>query len=629
MAKVAESYKKGKSVATYGIADQDRHDGTQVDAEQQAKYEEILELLLAAGYFRARIKGLRPFDKVIGGLTWSIMNSAVDVDVDLFFEEGAKLGQEIKLGEGIIKTLRKMKCPHPLQSNQIRGLDCVNIFPVVQWLVKKVIETREEMGDMLRAFSVYQFHRTDDLPEDRAAEERKPAAAEFVEEVMDRYAPGRHFRAKYEATTEEERVQQTLLEYGDRSVNIDLRLAGQVTKNKKTAKSGAALSVANALGASTADGDDRELSEKLQAEQEKRIQSLMEGMSAVSGDGSKVSGSTVGNILNFQSSELLQIVEMHAEEHEKIKEKLEAAMATEDYAELQHKRQIHKRKQKMEGLREQMQELEEQHGQIRSEMEELSEHLNKQLAFNRRIEEEIERLEALETPENAEDLRMLKELVALNESLKQQEKEFRSSCVRERKRLQELIANDQLSPEDEEEMQRIEMVEQTFKEDSEKLTQLRSMAAKKTRDIAMVKRRIDEIPSRTELTQYQQALLDLYEQVDAKLNETRQYYSTYNTLTNTLEFWQSEVKLMESISTNYKNAMKNEKTKEVFLKQLQEKLQIVETNIAKANEKLTVEKESLDDIKGKYAKLLEKERAYFKATKDFQEECALNERLRQ
>jgi hypothetical protein len=148
---VAPSFYR-QSSAMYGIADQQRHTDTQVDPEQQQKYEEILELLLAAGYFRARIKGLRPFDKVIGGLTWSIMNSSVDVDVDLFFEEGAKLGQEIKLGEDIIKTLRKMKCPHPLQSNQIRGLDCVNIFPVVQWLVKKVIETREEMGDLLRSF---------------------------------------------------------------------------------------------------------------------------------------------------------------------------------------------------------------------------------------------------------------------------------------------------------------------------------------------------------------------------------------------------------------------------------------------------------------------------------------------
>ena len=34
------------------------------DAEQSTKLDEIVELLLVAGYFRARIKGLSPFDKV-------------------------------------------------------------------------------------------------------------------------------------------------------------------------------------------------------------------------------------------------------------------------------------------------------------------------------------------------------------------------------------------------------------------------------------------------------------------------------------------------------------------------------------------------------------------------------------
>lgn len=37
---------------------------TREDEEQSVKLAEILELLLAAGYFRARIKGLSPFDKV-------------------------------------------------------------------------------------------------------------------------------------------------------------------------------------------------------------------------------------------------------------------------------------------------------------------------------------------------------------------------------------------------------------------------------------------------------------------------------------------------------------------------------------------------------------------------------------
>ena len=34
------------------------------DEEQNVKLRESIDLLLAAGYFRARIKGLSPFDKV-------------------------------------------------------------------------------------------------------------------------------------------------------------------------------------------------------------------------------------------------------------------------------------------------------------------------------------------------------------------------------------------------------------------------------------------------------------------------------------------------------------------------------------------------------------------------------------
>lgn len=34
------------------------------DEEQTTKFQEIIDLLVAAGYFRARIKGLSNFDKV-------------------------------------------------------------------------------------------------------------------------------------------------------------------------------------------------------------------------------------------------------------------------------------------------------------------------------------------------------------------------------------------------------------------------------------------------------------------------------------------------------------------------------------------------------------------------------------
>ncbi|NP_001134265.1 Coiled-coil domain-containing protein 93 [Salmo salar] len=68
---------------------------TREDEEQSVKLAEILELLLAAGYFRARIKGLGPFDKVVGGMTWCITTCNFDIDVDLLFQENSTIGQKI------------------------------------------------------------------------------------------------------------------------------------------------------------------------------------------------------------------------------------------------------------------------------------------------------------------------------------------------------------------------------------------------------------------------------------------------------------------------------------------------------------------------------------------------------
>lgn len=66
-----------------------------MDQLQAQKYEEIIDMLLAAGYFRARISALSQFDKIIGGLTWCITASNIDVDIDLFFEEEAQIKQKM------------------------------------------------------------------------------------------------------------------------------------------------------------------------------------------------------------------------------------------------------------------------------------------------------------------------------------------------------------------------------------------------------------------------------------------------------------------------------------------------------------------------------------------------------
>ena len=79
-----------------------------------------------------------------------------------------------KLGENIIQALLQIKCPYRLQAQQIQGLDYISLFPVVQWMIKKVIEYREETGDLVRMFSVNQFEKDFELPEDSSYTENVP-----------------------------------------------------------------------------------------------------------------------------------------------------------------------------------------------------------------------------------------------------------------------------------------------------------------------------------------------------------------------------------------------------------------------------------------------------------------------
>jgi hypothetical protein len=52
-----------------------------------------------------------------------------------------------------------MKCPHAIEPHQIQGGDFIHIFPVVQWLVKRVFERRADIGDFNRAYTLNQYEK--------------------------------------------------------------------------------------------------------------------------------------------------------------------------------------------------------------------------------------------------------------------------------------------------------------------------------------------------------------------------------------------------------------------------------------------------------------------------------------
>ncbi|XP_070210821.1 coiled-coil domain-containing protein 93-like isoform X2 [Littorina saxatilis] len=562
---------------------------TREDEEQNVKLQETIELLLAAGYFRARIKGLSPFDKVVGGMTWCITTCNFDVDVDLLFQENSTIGQKIALTEKIVAVLPKMKCPHRIEPHQIQGLDFIHIYPVVQWLVKRAIETREEMGDFIRAFSVSQFSKHYSTPEDVAFEAIKPKAVATVGAVKDTYKPQRRYK-RHDADKlrdEETRVHSTLLEYG-RRYGVS-RSEQDEKEEEKAAKKKAA---AAGLGGKDADSD-----VDLQAEEERRIKALMSGMSATGLQ---------------EQAEIEQI------------EKSERVGGAQ-----QHKRMTTSLNKQIKDSKAKLTEVEEKHKELHKSYVETQEKLKEVEERSATIDEEMEKLAGMETEENQSILSSLRSLVALNENLKKQEQEFKAHCKEEMARLKGNIEDlqretGQLDTEDKE---RADLIGRQYKADREKLHKIRLLLARKNREIAALQRKIDEVPSRAELSQYQRRFVELYNQVSSTHRETKQFYTLYNTLDDTKLYLNKEVNLLNSIHDNFKQAMSTPANKEQFLKQFEQIVEGIKQNRAKVERKRQEEKMKRDQLSDQYLDLVEKQRHYFKTVKDFKEECRKNEIL--
>lgn len=550
--------------------------------DQNDKMQEISELLVAAGYFRARIKGISSFDKIVGGMAWAIEVCAVDIDVDLPFNENLSIGQKISLTEKIVRVLLRMKCPHRIEPHQIQGLDFDHIFPVIQWLVKKAIETKAETEDIHREYAVYLFNKThgsvDTSGKDTSGRVQSAVAFSNAYAVLqERYRPRRRYRhhARHTLKTEAAQVQATLLEYGSGTH----RMRGP-------------------------EGD--------QSQQESEV--ILSNMAPLASAEGRLSAKSVGNIVQQQAAEAREIAEdlerrpmiqmpgvaRHARLLNSVQKQLEAK-----------KELLQKGQDQLEKLREEYELLQKEDKEAEAQLEEVH-------AAAKRIAEGVGSQEP--------QLAKLCTLLRINAELADQEARFRASCRQEMQRLQELVASpepEQAAGNNAEDSQ----VEAQCQQERERLQRMRLLLAKKNREIAAIQRKIDEVPSRAELNQYQRRFVELYGQVAATHRETKQFFTLYNTLDDIRMYLDKEIGLLNSVLENFTEAMSNPATKDQFLEQFEQIVEGVKQNRLKVEKKRQEAKMSRDRLHDSLLELVDKQRLYFRTVKEFKEECRKNEVL--
>ena len=157
-------------------------------------------------------------------MTWCILNCAVDIDVDLLYQENSSIGKKIALTEKIVAVLPKMNCPYRIEPHQIQGLDFINIFPVVQWLVKKALETRADRESFNRMYSLREFEK---MSHQRV---ENTALKTILTEELEKNKPRRKLQPLKPFTDKEDsvRVMLTLMEY-----KVGKIMPSKILKNQK------------------------------------------------------------------------------------------------------------------------------------------------------------------------------------------------------------------------------------------------------------------------------------------------------------------------------------------------------------------------------------------------------------
>ncbi|XP_055378324.1 coiled-coil domain-containing protein 93 [Condylostylus longicornis] len=564
------------------------------DQEQNAKEQEIFDILVAAGYFRARIKGLSAFDKIVGGMTWCIESCDFDVNVDLLFHENLTIGQKIALTEKIVTVLPKMKCPYLIEPHQIQGLDFISIYPVIQWLVKRSVENRTEKAERLKNFAVNQFHNYLQFKVDKENCEKVKNAYENVKKIQEIYSPKRQYKRK-EAGNEDEktRVRITLLEYGNKGAAFNFG-SPMIVKNPS-------------LKSSDDSSGGGELDDELILEKEIDVEQLLKNLYVAKEDDTPLQ-------LALTDSERTTIKKHYAD----LKHEMEI-----DTKQLSEQSQIKALETTKAALEKKLLRVRVENDELEEERRKVQKRIDDQMDMEEKLKIEIKEFEKSEAKSDKKVLDRIYQLVNENEELKKEEVKYKEHCRQELARLQqEIKETEELSSEN-----GFVDSKEVLDNEKEKLQHLRLQLAKKNRAIMSIQRQLDNIPDRTELAQYQRRFLELYNQVSAKHRETKQFYTLYNTLDDTKLYLEKELSLLNSIYENYNEGMTNQQSRDQFIKQFETIVDGVKQTQAKVKKKCDDEKAKRDSLNAQLMCLIEQQRKYAGAVKQLTKECQKNEAL--
>ena len=536
---------------------EDSADGINLQEREDTEYfQKITDMLLGAGYFRARLNNIEPFDKILGGLTWCITGLMYSAEMD--FRDDLTLGEKVKLSEKVTEALEEMRCPHVLYPHQIQNCNYERIMPVMGWLINLLLKTRDTRSAITRKQAVQNFNRRFN----KNTGKEKPQI-EKIYDLNDKIKPKRAFKSTktHDLKLEDpKRVHSCLREFNDPTASrMYKKIIEDITKlvryeEREKLKNDSEEGLGNM--------------EKVSGDSANKLDSIAKTIKQIKKDKEKGddrddyadinevllmanSGETVMSELDEEISKLKQktfkvkagdvnqilsqnIDQLSAEVHN-FKQLSEETLKQDEEFFLQSRKEelerelkaFQKRKENKERqLEEERSSLEQKKLQIKEMQKEYEENKILESKLNRDIAGLAQKISQCAVTE--QDLQK----VYRKDQLKTDIKEFKKRCREERDRLEEELErirkkNEEL--EKEEHAKILKSIEDKYNKEYDKLMERKKKIAEQNRQITALQRKIENCPSKIELSQYHKRFTELYESINDKFEENRKYVSLFNT----------------------------------------------------------------------------------------------------
>ena len=537
------------------------------DPERIELYNKIVESLITAGYFRARINSLEPFDKILGGMAWILTGCFYDIDIE--FKDEMNLTEKIRVSEKVVAGLKAINCPMTLNPVQIQGLDLKPLYQCLQWLQKRLLETRDERNALNKKISVNFYDKEyiepneDQLKLSNDTDEMLNAKYNVLKENR-KYKPKSKLNFNY---NDELRVYFGCIEFGVKDIAFQRQFIELLKKKKivedknKNVKSGGAAT--GGMGKMQTGGDSQD---KLTKEEMKILNDVMNNnieeisnqenkqkvnasiIQAIFSENMSYITAEIENFDNAKGDENIDKIKLYAKEKERLEQNKKNIIS-----------QINQYESELANYQQQEKAEKDEIQKLQLEIEKLKQ----TQAQNERNRETIMQ-KVKEEKLSEEQLAFLAEKNKRKEELKANISKFKKDCLAEKKVYDAQLENYQKKIEklnDSENIAVFNEIDTNYNAELQKNTAKKKDLFDQNKVINMLTRKIQLYPSKLEIIQYQKRFQELYEQINKVSEKSTKILGENNSKAQVIALLQQKESVFNDLRNLYQTLKPKEKDK--------------------------------------------------------------------